>query len=77
MLKSSFFLVLAALTGFGLAMAQPRVELRPAVTPIGSSSSNGISFAWFYDPADRTVYVCRAGSGGTDVVDCKPKTTLP
>jgi hypothetical protein len=79
MLKLPVLLVLAALTGFGLhALAQPRLEVvRPAVTAIGSSSSNGISFAWFYDPADRTVYVCRAGSGGGDAVDCKPKTTLP
>ncbi len=78
MLKLPVFLALAALTGVALhALAQPRVEVRAAVTAIGSSSSNGISFAWFYDPADRTVYVCRAGVGGGDAVDCKPKTTLP
>jgi hypothetical protein len=78
MLKFAVFLLLAALIGFCLhAFAQPRQEVRSAVTPIGSSSSNGVSFAWFYDPADRTVYLCRAGSGGGDAVDCKPRTTLP
>lgn len=78
MLKFPVLLLLAALTGFCLhAFAQPRLEVRSAVTPIGSSSSNGVSFSWFFDPADRTVYVCRAGSGGGDAVDCKLKTTLP
>jgi hypothetical protein len=76
MLKFPVLLVLATLTGFGLhAFAQPRLDARSAVTPIGSSSSNGVSFAWFYDPADRAVYVCRIGFA--DAVDCKPRTTLP
>ncbi len=70
--------LLAALAGYGLyAFAQPRVDARTAVTPIGTSSSNGVSFAWFYDATDRTVYVCRSGAGGGDGVDCRPKTTLP
>ena len=78
MLKFPVLLLLAALAGFCLlAFAQPRQEVRSAVTPIGSSSSNGVSFAWFYDQSDRTVYVCRTGSGGGDAVDCKPRTTLP
>ncbi len=78
MLKFPVLLLLAALTGFCLhAFAQSRLEVRSAVTPIGSSSSNGVSFAWFYDPADRMVYVCRTGSGGGDAVDCKPRTALP
>jgi len=78
MLKFLAVTLLSALAGYGLyAFAQPRVDARTAITPIGSSSSNGVSFAWFYDAAERTVYVCRAGGGGGDGVDCRPKTTLP
>ena len=29
------------------------------------------------DPAERTVYACRAGQGGADPIECKAKTTLP
>ena len=65
-----------ALTGYALhLLAQPRIDTRTAVTPIASSSSNGVSFAWFYDPADRAVYVCRASPG--DTVECKARTKLP
>jgi len=65
-----------ALTGYALhLLAQPRIDTRTAVTPIASSSSNGVSFAWFYDPADRAVFVCRASPG--DTVECKARTTLP
>jgi hypothetical protein len=46
------------------------------MTPIVSSSSNGTSFAWFYDNAERTVYVCRIGQAAADAVDCKAKSTL-
>jgi hypothetical protein len=78
MLKFFAVPLLSALAGYGLyAFAQPRVDARTAITPIGSSSSNGVSFAWFYDATDRTVYVCRAGAGGGDGVDCRPKTALP
>ena len=70
--------LLAALTGYGLhALAQGRMDIRTAVMTLGTSSSNGVSFAWFYDPADRTVYVCRAGQSGGEGIDCKAKTTLP
>jgi hypothetical protein len=71
-------LIIAALAaGYGLhALAQSRFDVRPAMAPIGTSSSNGISFAWFYDPNDRAVYVCRA-AGGSEPVDCRPKTQLP
>jgi len=71
-------LVLAAAAGgYALhALAQSRFDVRPTAAPIGTSSSNGISFAWFYDPAERTVYVCRAGSGG-DVLECKARAQLP
>ena len=78
MMKILALVVLAALTGYTLhVLAQTRVDTRAAVTPIVSSSSNGISFAWFYDPAERTVYACRAGQGGADPIECKAKTTLP
>ena len=76
MIRILALVVAVVLTGYGLhLLAQPRVDTRSAVTPIASSSSNGVSFAWFYDPADRAVYVCRAGAGET--VECKARTTLP
>ena len=78
MLKFLAVILIAALAGYGLhAFAQSRFEVRPPVSALASSSSNGVSFAWFYDPADRTVYVCRAGTGGSDGVECKSRTTLP
>lgn len=78
MTKVAALLLVAVLAGFGLhAFAQVRTDVRPAVTSLGSSSSNGISFAWFYDATERTVYVCRAGHGGGDTVECKARTTLP
>ncbi len=77
MLKLAVSLLLTALAGYGVfAFAQGRTDLRTAVTPIGSSSSDGISFAWFYDPAERTVYVCRT-SQGAGAPDCKGKAVLP
>ena len=78
MLKFAALVLLAALTVYGFnALAQPRLDLRPTVSTIGSSSSNGTSFAWFYDAAERTVVVCRIGQGAGDTLDCKAKTTLP
>lgn len=62
----------AALVGWA---QQSRIDVRTAVTPMGTSSSNGVSFAWFYDATDRTVYVCRAQTA--DGVDCKAKAQLP
>ena len=44
---------------------------------MGTSSSNGVSFAWFYDSTDRAVYVCRAAQGAADAIECKPKALLP
>lgn len=68
--------IAAAVIGYAVhAFAQVRTDMRPPVMPITSSSSNGVSFAWFYDPADRSVVVCRAGA--TDAVDCKARATLP
>lgn len=75
-----FVLLLAALlAGYALLSgAQPgRFDVRAAVTPMGTSSSNGVSFAWFYDPADRSVYVCRTLQAAGEAIDCKAKAQLP
>ena len=71
-------LLMAALGGYALhALAQGRADIRTAVTTLGTSSSNGISFAWFYDAADRTVYMCRSTGASADSIDCKAKAPLP
>lgn len=76
MKKLVALLVTAVAAGYGLhALAQSRYEARAAVTPIGTSSSNGISFAWFHDPTERAVYVCRTAAG--DTLECKAKAQLP
>lgn len=69
----------ALLAGYALhAWAQQgRIDVRTAVTPMGTSSSNGVSFAWFYDSNERTVYVCRAAQGVTEAIDCRSKAQLP
>jgi hypothetical protein len=78
MAKLILLVVVAALAGYALhAFAQARADIRTAVSTLGTSSSNGISFAWFYDSADRTVYMCRSGASGADAIDCKSKTILP
>ncbi len=79
MSKVTAMLLGALLAGYALhAWAQQgRIDLRTAVTPIGTSSSNGISFAWFYDSNERTVFVCRAAQGAGDAIDCKAKSQLP
>jgi hypothetical protein len=64
----------AALLGWA---QQGRIDVRTAVTPIGTSSSNGVSFAWFYDATDRSVYVCRAAHITGESIDCKSKAQLP
>lgn len=70
--------VLAALAGYTVhVLAQPRADLRPAMMPIASSSSNGVSFAWFYDQGSRSVVVCRAGAAANEGPDCKAHATLP
>jgi len=70
-------LLAAAAGGYGLhAMAQSRFDARTTAAPMGTSSSNGVSFAWFYDPSQRVVYLCRAGSAG-DAIDCRAKAQLP
>jgi hypothetical protein len=78
MTKIALVALLAALGGYALhAFAQVRADIRTAITTMGTSSSNGVSFAWFYDAADRTVYVCRTAQAAGDAIDCRAKTTLP
>jgi hypothetical protein len=78
MAKAVALVIVAVLAGLGFhAFGQVRADVRPAITPIGNSSSNGMSFAWFYDSTERVVYVCRTGHGGGDTVDCRAKTSLP
>jgi hypothetical protein len=78
MLKTALAALFALGVGYALhALAQPRPDFRQSVMPMGNSSSDGVAFAWFYDPADRTVHVCRTGRGAADPLDCKAKTTLP
>jgi hypothetical protein len=70
--------LVAAFAGYALhAWAQGRADIRTAVTTVGTSSSNGISFAWFYDGADRTVYMCRSAGASAETIDCKAKAALP
>ena len=78
MSKVTVLLIAALLAGYTLhAWAQGRIDVRSAVAPVGTSSSNGVSFAWFYNSTERTVYVCRAAQGAADAIDCKAKTHLP
>lgn len=79
MSKVTVLLFGALLAGYALHAwsQQGRIDVRTAVTPMGTSSSNGVSFAWFYDTTERTVYVCRAAQGAADAIDCKSKTQLP
>jgi hypothetical protein len=80
MIRLTALVVVALSAIYGAyAFAQERAQMRSAVTaltPIASSSATDSSFAWFYDAANRTVYVCRA-SGNPVTVDCKGKTELP
>ncbi len=77
MFKILGLLLFAAIATYAIhAFAQIRADVRTVMTPIGSSSSNGTSFAWFYDNTERTVYVCRIGQAIADAVDCKAKAAL-
>ena len=77
MFRTLGLLLFAAIATYAIhAFAQIRADARAVMTPIGSSSSNGVSFAWFYDNAERAVYVCRIGQAMADAVDCKAKATL-
>ena len=79
MSKVAVLLFAALLAGHALYgwAQQARVDVRTAVTPMGTSSSNGVSFAWFYDPTDRSVYVCRSAQAAGEAIDCKAKAQLP
>jgi hypothetical protein len=79
MKRVTVLLLGALLAGYALHVwaQQGRIDVRTAVTPMGTSSSNGVSFAWFYDSTDRTVHVCRTAQAGGDVIDCKAKAQLP
>ena len=74
MLKLAVTLAAAAAVGYAAhALAQLRTDIRP-LTPIASSSSNGVSYAWFYDPTERSVVACRIGPAPADALDCKAHT---
>ena len=74
MLKAAILVVVSLFALCAVyAWAQGRIDVRPTLTPIASSSSNGLSFAWFFDPSSRTVYVCVAGA----TMDCKRSAALP
>ncbi len=76
--KTVGLILIGAIATYAIhAVAQLRADARAVVTPITSSSSNGASFAWLYDSAERTVFACRVGPGPADALDCKAKATLP
>jgi hypothetical protein len=78
MLKIAILIVLGTVAAYAFnAFAQLRAEVRPPPAAIVSSSSNGVSFAWFYDANERTVIACRMGQGAGDTLDCKAKSALP
>jgi hypothetical protein len=78
MTRFAAFVLVAVLAGYGFhALAQVRPDLRQTVMPMGTSSSNGVSFVWFYDSTERAVYVCRTGASSGDPVECKARATLP
>jgi hypothetical protein len=78
MTKVAAVMLVAVLAGYGFhVLAQGRPDVRQTVTPIGTSSSNGVSVAWFYESTTRNVYACRTGQGGGEAVDCRGSATLP
>lgn len=77
MMKIAAVALVAALAGYWLyAGAQTPIDVRPPVAPIGTSSSDGVSYAWFYDTTNRSVYVCRAGRG-VEGINCRSARALP
>jgi hypothetical protein len=78
MIKIAALGLMSVCAGYGLyAFGQGRLDTRPpTVVTIASSSSNGSSFAWLFDPTERTVYLCHIRQGA-DTLDCKAKATLP
>ena len=78
MFKTAGLLLFAAIATYAIhALGQLRADARAVVTAVGNSSSNGTSFAWFYDSGERTVFVCRIGQGPAEPLDCKAKASLP
>lgn len=78
MRKLAAAVLIALVSGYGWhALAQSRIDVRTALTPMGTSSSNGVSFAWFFDANNRTVHVCRAGAPASPALDCRASATLP
>ena len=79
MVKIAVVLVLVVMAAYGIQAPGQllRADARPAMTPIGTSSSNGTSFAWFFDSGERVVIACRNGQAPGDALDCKAKATLP
>ena len=76
MLKLAGLLAAGALVAYGFhAYAQVRTDVRP-LTAITSSSSNGVSYAWFYDTAERAVFACRIGPAPSDALECKSKAVV-
>lgn len=78
MFKLAGLAIVAMLAGYGIhAFAQARIDVRPAVAPLGTSSAGGVSYAWFYEPNGRTVYVCHVGPAPKASIDCGAKARLP
>ena len=79
MIKIAGLFVVVAIAAYGIHASGQllRADARPAITPIGTSSSNGISVAWFFDSSERVVIACRIGQAAGDALDCKAKTALP
>ena len=69
-LAASVLIGLLAIGAFH-ALAQGRIDVRPTLTAVGTSSSNGVSFAWFFDPQNRTVHICRTGQDANAPLECK------
>jgi hypothetical protein len=77
MVKIAGVALVAGLLGYWLfAAAQTPIDVRPPVSPMGTSSTDGVSFAWFYDTTSRHVYVCRSGKG-VEGIDCRSSRALP
>lgn len=77
MVKIAAVALVAVLLGYWLfATAQTPIDVRPLVAPVGTSSSDGVSFAWFYDASNRNVYVCRSGKG-VEGIECRSGRALP
>ena len=78
MIKMQVLLVVAALRLWYSRLGRClRADARPAMTPVGTSSSNGTSVAWFFDSTERVVIACGIGQASGDVLDCKAEVDAP